>query len=189
MLTGLTPAMCSQAFDIATSALSVAADLMIANKYAGTLVILKSFAVPSSNDPSKVSLDETREAVLYMRRVDENHPDAAKYDEIALTKARDLWVLGYFFNVKSNRDIQQNFPHLYRPSMTKWHGGTRKNGIVITYSGVQGNFDEAFTDTVDAWLTAMCREEMTRADGVMASPSSFIGLPEGSLGESLKRAM
>jgi hypothetical protein len=189
MFTGLTSVMCDQAFKVAAAGFQVAATTKIVNKYAGTLVVIDPFAVPSSKDPSKVSLDETRRAVLYMRRIDENHPNAARFDEIALTKARDLWVLGHFFGVMSNRDIQQNFPHLYRPGMTKWHGGTRRSGFVITFSGVQGNYDEAFCETVDAWLTGMCREEMTKADGVMASPDAFIPEPVTGLAESLKRVM
>jgi hypothetical protein len=186
--TGLTNEMCVNAFEIACNGLYVAYDLGVANKYAGTIVVINPFILPSSSDPSMVDLDEVRRAALFISRVNEAHADVEKYDELALVKARDMWVLNHFFGITSNRDIQQNYPHLYRPGMTKWHGGTCRDGIVIGFSGVQGNYDEAMVEMVSTWLTAMCREEMTKPDGVMASDSAYIALSSGPSTHEIGRA-
>lgn len=172
---GITSQSCADAFRIACRSLSEAADMKVANKYAGTLVVVNPFAVPSSFDPSKVGLEEVRQSALFERRVREDYEDAAKYDVIALTKVRDLWVLRHLLGPNfTGRDIQQNFPHMYRSGMTKWHGGICRAGVPMAFSGVQGNFDEAFTMTVAVWLEAGAREEMTRIGGVMAGQSSYI---------------
>lgn len=172
---GITRDGCEQAFRIALGSLRVAVDLEVANKLAGTFVTIDPFRVPSSMDPSLVSLEEARDAALFVGRVDDNHEGAEKYDKIALSKVRDVWVLRAALGPDFlGRDIQQRFPHLYRRGMTKWHGAACRSGVPMAFSGVQGNYDEAFVVGAAAWLEAASREEMTRAGGVMASESSFI---------------
>ena len=185
--TGLTTQMCADVFEIMFSAQQTAFELNIVNKLAGTIVILDPYAMPSSNDPRKVDFDEVRRAALFICRVgqdrndDEEYEAAAKeYDDMALIKARDMWVLRPF-GITSGRDIQQNFSHLYQSGMIKWGGGTCRDGIVIGFSGVQENFDEAIAGTFNEWLIALCREEVTKKGGVMDGDSSFIQPPDGDL--------
>jgi hypothetical protein len=173
MFTGINEEMCRKVFAVLCATLKAAVDEQIANKYAGTLIILNPFAVPSSNDPAEVTLAEVREAALFMKRITDDHENYIKYDELAAKKARDLWVLRHL-GARSSRDIQQNLSHLYRPGMIKYSGGTCRSGIVIAFSGVQPDFDEAISETADAWLTALCRWEMNKPDGIMASKDSSI---------------
>lgn len=186
---GITKEACELAFVIMGASLAAAADNDVANKMAGTLVIINPFYVPSSNEPMHVSVEEARDAALFMRRVDDDHPQAEKYDEIALTKARDMWVLRSLLGPNfTGRDIQQQFPHLYRPGMTKWHGGVCRFGVPYAFSGVQGNYDEALANTAANWVEAMGRQVMVdQPGGVMASDDSFIGRPDRQTADDLGR--
>ncbi|HEX6257910.1 MAG TPA: hypothetical protein VFZ48_00350 [Candidatus Saccharimonadales bacterium] len=174
---GLTKQDCEQAFLIARASLRAAAEMRgVANKFAGTFIVMDPFAQPSSNDPALVSLEEAYGAILFERRVDDAYPDASNYDKVALAKARDLWVLRALLGPNfTGRDVQQHCPHLYRPGMTKWHGAVCRAGIVYAYSGVQGNYDEAFSATAAEWLEAGSREAMTCKGGVMDVGGTLIG--------------
>jgi hypothetical protein len=70
--------------------------------------------------------------------------------------------------------VQQNAPHLYQPGWTKWGGSAVEYKLVVAFSGVEAVFDEAISWSMMAWLLAMCRHEMTKPDGVMASDNAFL---------------
>lgn len=154
MYAGLTYEICAKAWDTVLPSVNNAFDRGITNKEVGTIVVL---------DPSSG-------LVLFQRRVYENHPDAKKYDQIALAKARVSQETGL-----PSRQVQQEAPHLYRPGMTKWSGSVVEHKLVVAFSGVQAVFDEAIAASMLAWIIALCRHEMTKEGGVMASDSSFIG--------------
>ncbi len=154
MYAGLTEEICTAAWDIVLTTVEYAYERGITNKLAGTIVVL----------------DPYTGTVLFKCRVDQNHPDAEKYDEIALAKAQVSWETGL-----PSRQVQQEAPHLYRPGMTKWGGSVIENKLVVAFSGVQAVFDEAIAASMLAWIIALCRHEMTKEGGVMASDSSFIG--------------
>lgn len=153
MYAGLTRDICMQAWEIMLPSIVQAAATETINKEAGTLVVLN----PWNGE------------VLFMGRVDDNHPHREKYDEIALAKARVSWETGL-----SSREVQQNAPHLLKPGMTKWGGSAIEFKLVVAFSGVQAIFDEAISWSVLAWILGICRNEMTKEDGVMMSDESFI---------------
>ena len=172
MFPGLTEEVCDKAFDITSTAFKTAGLMEVTNRTAGTLVVVNPLASPSSSDPSKVGLDEVEEHLVFSRRIDLRHLMARKFDEIALTKARDIWVLRSLLGPNfSGLDIQVRFPHLYVPGMTKWHGGICEGGVPVAFSGVQGHYDEAAARTFITWAIAICRNSMAR---VMESDSAFI---------------
>lgn len=170
---GITQRVCNMAFNFQTAALNLAAGTGVANKFAGTFVVLNPHAQASDVRPSP---KEVANATLFIRQIDPDRPDAAKYDEIALGKAGVLWglrpVLGSNF---TTREVQQNYPHLYLSDMVKYGGGICRNGVIYAFSGVQPNYDEAFALSVAAWVEAMCREAMVEPNfGVMKQDGARI---------------
>ena len=154
MFTGIDREICQRAWSIVLPSVWAARDDGVTNKHAGTIIVL---------DPS------TGE-VLFQARVTMDHPEAEKYDEIALAKADLSWR-----NKRPSREIQQAAPHLYVAGDTKWGGSVVRDGLVVAFSGVQAVFDEMIAGWVADAIIAICRDAMTKADGVMASDSSYIG--------------
>lgn len=157
MFTGLTSEICEKAWAIASATISHAYTMETVNKIAGTIIVLD----PYSGE------------VLFQRKVAEgwDEKDDEKYAEIALSKARVSWETKL-----PSRVVQQEAPHLYKEGMTKWGGAVIEHNLVVAFSGVQAVFDEAIAWTMLSWIFGICRDEMTKPDGVMASESSFIGV-------------
>ena len=167
MYTGLTSEICKVAWEISLEAVEKAAHKGVINKWAGTLIVLN----PHDGE------------VLFRAQVNPQHPMADMYDEIALAKARVSWETGL-----PSRQVQLDAPHLYRPGMTKWGGAVVKNGLVVSFSGVQAVFDEATSWTVLNWILALCQYEMVRPGGVMDGESSYIEGQELSAAAQLDAA-
>lgn len=151
---GVSPYICQLAFEACRPAIQAAAEMGLINKHAGTLIVLN----PSTG------------AVLFEEVIDETHPSANKYSEIAGAKAFVSWETGL-----PSRVVQQEAPHLYEDGMTKWGGAVIEHKLVVAFSGVEAVFDEAIAWMVLSWILGICRHEMTKPDGVMAADYSFIG--------------
>ena len=129
MFAGLSYEICAAAWNVIIPS-AIAANIDgVTNKQAGTIVVL----YPHTGD------------VAFMSRLNYNHPDAEKYDRIAVAKAVVSKKTGL-----PSRQVQQEAPHLYLPGMTKWGGAVIRNGLVVAFSGVQAVYDEAI-----AWFTDM----------------------------------
>jgi hypothetical protein len=155
--TGLTAEICQRAWDIVKASVIAAANNGVTKRLAGTIVVL----------------DPHTGMILFSASVNDDHPDAEKYDAIAMAKANLCWK-----HKMSSREIQQTAPHLYEEGDVKWGGGVYEFGLVDAFSGVQAVLDEAIAWSMLAWIMALCQHEMTRPleeGGVMASDYSFIG--------------
>ncbi len=177
---GITPENCELAVEICLPALAKSHNKGMANKYAGTVVIIDPYMPAPSLNPTAITDGQVERAAILIQDIDPDHPDAAKYRHIAIGKAKVLWVLrtmGMMGHTFTTREVQQQFPHLFRPGMTKWHGGYCWHGLIVTFSGVQGNYDEWVSLMIAEAITAMSREAMTDTEvGVMANVGqSFIG--------------
>lgn len=153
---GVTTEICEIAWELTLPSLTKSSDIGVTNKPkpTGTVVVL----------------DPRTGAVLFQARANEDHPDAEKYDEIALAKATVTVETGL-----PSRKVQQDAPHLYEAGQTKWGGSAIQDGLIVAFSGVQAVFDEAISKNMIAWIIAICQDEMTRSGGVMDSESSFLG--------------
>ena len=160
----LTPEMCHKAWYTIEVAVDAAADDGMINKFAGTIVVL---------DPT--SGGNADSSVLFKKTLSRDHENAAKYEEFALAKARLSHRTG-----RSSRDIQVNAPHLFKEPYShevgdlKWGGSVVREGLIVAFSGVEAVFDEMIAGWMADALIAMCRHEMTRPDGIMASDDSYI---------------
>jgi len=109
-------------------------------------------------------------AILFEGRIDTSERRPTKYDLIASDKARVSWRTGL-----PSRVVQQSSPHLYVSRDTKWGGSVVREGIVVAFSGVQAVYDEWIAGMMADLLVAMCRDEMTKDDGVMARDEARLG--------------
>jgi len=162
MYAGLTREICATAWKLIAPGISTAAQMGITNKHKGTIFVL---------DPTQPYAGQERlpsRAVLYAEAVCEEGNN--KYANIAEAKAYLSWRTGL-----PSRVVQQQAPHLYVAGMTKWGGSVVRDGLVVAFSGVQAVFDEMISGWMADAIIALCRDEMTRPDGVMASSSSFVG--------------
>lgn len=157
---GLTTAICQKAWAIVSVAVDAAHEDDVTNKFDGTIVVCY---------PRSSSDTNARFGLIFEDSVDPSSPNKEKYTEIAIAKAKVSWETGL-----SSRKVQQDAPFLYREGMTKWGGSVIENGLIVAFSGVQAVFDEAIAGTMLRWIVALCQDEMTKSDGVMASDSSFI---------------
>lgn len=150
---GLSEEICAAAWSIVAESMAQAHYQNTINKLAGTIVVLN----PWTGD------------VLFASDLDDEHEQHDMFNDNAHAKALVSWETGM-----SSREVQQSAPHLYKPTMTKWGGSVVEHKLVVAFSGVQAVYDEAISWSVLAWIIAMCRNEMTKTDGVMNSDSSYI---------------
>lgn len=168
---GLDEMLCADAFDIIMPTISQAADRGVINKMAGHVVVLDP-AVPYEpmyrNTIEDGSIDEL---VLWERSFGASEVyDLGKYTEIARAKAFTSYLTGLPSHL-----VQQQFPSLYVPGMTKW-GGSAVAGIghirlITAFSGVQWYFDQMISEMMISAIQALCHEQMRE---VMDSDEAMI---------------
>ena len=157
----LTAEMCARAWDILLPAIARAAETGVINKFDSTILVL---------DPT-VQYREgglISDALLFANRVmvyeDADHDRSPTiYDTVATEKAMLSWRTGL-----SSREVQQSAPHLYQRADVKWAGSVVRNGLVVSFSGVQAEFDEWISGMMADLLDAMCRYAMNHKDGIMS---------------------
>ena len=102
--------------------------------------------------------------LMYERSVGDKGTWTAKYDEIAQCKALQLWH-------DRNDDRTNIMPHLLFPGDTVYWGGVKRQGLVVTCSGVQPWFDKMISGMIadlliglacNAWMTSEERRENSR---------------------------
>ncbi len=177
--TGLTPHLCSAAYDIVAPAVLAAAKAGTINKCAGSVVVLNP-AIPyepkyqGAIDPQGMASDSFFDLVLWENPFgDIGRYDIDKYIAIARAKA----FVSYLTGLPSHL-VQQQFPSLYVPGMTKWGGsavaGVGPMRLIVAFSGVQWHFDQMISEMVVSAIQAVCHEQMRT---VMASDEAMILQP------------
>ncbi len=124
MYEGLSTDICRKAWEITLGTVLNAAEKSVTNKLAGTIVV----CFPRTHT-------ETEFDMVFITDVVGEHPDQAKYERIAVEKAKVSWETGL-----PSRKVQQDAPHLYQNGMTKWGGSVIENGLIVAFSGVQAVF-------------------------------------------------
>jgi hypothetical protein len=147
------------------------------NKYAGCIVVLNP-AVPYEPKYRHAIEDGLfDELILWAHTV--GNPqihDIPRYKRIAYAKAFTSFLTGL-----PSHAVQQQFPELYVPGMTKY-GGSAVRGVgpirlVTAFSGVEWYFDLMISEMMGSAISALCHEEMV---AVMASDEDMILPPAES---------
>lgn len=169
---GVSEEICKAAFRIIRPAISAAATDGIVNREAGHLVVLDP-AIPYEPKYRNAIADlRFGSLVLWSESIgDALAHDLEKYAAIAEAKAFTSYLTGLPSHL-----VQQQFPSLYVPTMTKWGGsavaGVGPMRLIVAFSGVQWNFDQMFSEMMLSAIQAICLERMR---DVMASIQPLIG--------------
>jgi len=159
MYDGVTNAICEVAWDMVYPAVGRAAEQGVVEACQGTVVVLDP-TVPYA--PTAAAAPILFEASI--------GAEVAMFRKFATAKAAVTWRTGL-----SSRQVQQTYPHLYLPGDVKWGGSVVRDGLIVAFSGVQAVLDEMIAGWMADALIGLCREAMTKPDGVMASYSSYLG--------------
>ncbi|WP_084130248.1 heme-binding protein [Demequina sp. NBRC 110055] len=153
MFTGITTDICKQAWDVITPAIARGHEVGLLNGYKGGVVVL---------DPADASADPLFTAYL--------GDDPERFVEWATAKARVAARTG----MDTSR-LRDHSPHLYRAGDIKWPGGIVREGLVVAFSGVQGEYDEMIAEWLVSAIRAICRLEFRAPDGPRDNGGPFLG--------------
>jgi hypothetical protein len=172
---GLTEEICDRAYhDIVKGSVLVASKFNITNKLAGHVLVLKP-SIPYEPKYKNAILDGIFDDLVlwdYSFGEEEGH-DIPKYKGIARAKGYTSFLTGLPSHL-----VQQQFPSLYVPGMTKYGGsavaGPGPMRLITAFSGVQWNFDQMISEMMISAIQALCHEQM---GDVMASDEAMILAP------------
>lgn len=154
MFTGLTREICEQAWAVISPAIDKAAELEVTNRHTGTLVVLD----PVASDGS----------ILFVAHVggeinERTHEFATAKAQLVLRTGRDT------------SSLRSSAPHLYRAGDIKWPGGIIREGLIVAFSGVQGEMDEMISEWFASTVRGICRVAFIGPDGGDAQPTPYLG--------------
>lgn len=98
------------------------------------------------------------EAVLYEHAVGDRSKWDADYAGFALAKAKVAWRTGM-----DGHKVQELYPHLLVDKDTVLWGSIVMDGIIVSVSGANPWYDEAFAGTVAMFLRARAKAEIHAA--------------------------
>ncbi|WP_062073646.1 heme-binding protein [Demequina sediminicola] len=152
MFTGITTEICAQAWDVITPAIKRGYERDILDGFKGGVVVL---------DPADASAEPIFTAHL--------GDDPASFVEWATAKAAVAARTG----MDTSR-LRDHSPHLYRAGDIKWPGAIVREGVVVAFSGVQGEYDEMIAEWLVSAIRAICRVEFSNPDGPSHNGGPFL---------------
>jgi hypothetical protein len=158
MFTGITREICEQAWGLIEPALNHGADLGIVNGYKGSLVVLD----PIAGDGS----------IFFTA-----HPGGEVHQEtlgFATAKAAVAFRTG-----RDTSTLRTHYPHLYTAGDIVYPGGVVRDGMVVAYSGVQGEIDEMVAEWFVSAVRALARLAFVAPDGGDSQPTPYLGREAG----------
>lgn len=154
MFTGLSREICENAWAMIEPGLTRGADLGLLNGYEGSLVVLD----PAAGDGS----------ILFTA-----HPGGRVHEKTlgyATAKAAVAFRTG-----RDTSTLRTHYPHLYREGDIIYPGGVVRDGLVVAYSGVQGEIDEMVAEWFVAAVRALARLEFIAPDGPDSQTTPYVG--------------
>ena len=158
MFTGITREICEQAWQIVEPGIARAAELDLVWAYTGTLIVLD----PIADDGS----------VLFQAHA------GAEINEPTVGYAKAKAALVH----RTRRDtstLRNATPHLYTAGDVKFPGGVIRDGLIVAYSGVQGELDEMIAEWFASAVRGICRVQFNGPDGGNAQPTPYLGREAG----------
>lgn len=154
MFTGLNREICAQAWEVIVPAVEKAAELGVSNGLRGTLIVLDP-AHPDAKNP------------LFTAHVGE-------FNQEFLTNVEGKVAVTIRTGLDSSR-VRQDFPYLYRAGDIKYPGAIIREGLIVSFSGVQGDYDEMICEWMVAAIRAICRQGFSGPDGADSQPGAYLG--------------
>ncbi len=153
MFTGINSEICATAWAMVEPAIIRSAELEVTNQVSGNLVVL---------DPTA---DEF--SVLFTAHAGE--PDERTLT-FATNKARVV-----FRTRRDTSTLRNAVPHLYAPGDISFPGGIIREGLIVAYSGVQGEYDEMISEWFASAVRGLCRFAFNGPQGGDAQPTPYLG--------------
>ncbi len=152
MFTGINATICAQAWDIIVPAIEKAAQVEVTNGLRGTIMVI---------DPNSSTHD-----VLFVAHVGDEDPEFLQNvkGKVAVTLRTGL----------DSARVRQDFPHLYKEGDIKYPGAIIRDGLVVAFSGVQGEFDEMICEWMVSAIRAISRDLMLRPGGAADSEGAYL---------------
>lgn len=140
MSKGLDQATCAQAWDLVHEAFKLGAQTGLISQYQGGLVVLNPV------DPDG--------APIFTAGIGER---GEEFVGNAVRKCRLAWR-----EQKDTSRILAEHPYLYRDEDLPWPGGIFRDGLVVAFSGVQGQFDDMISEWMISAIKHISRERFER---------------------------
>ncbi|WP_084104439.1 hypothetical protein [Demequina sp. NBRC 110056] len=150
---GVTEETCEIAWSMILPAIEKAYADGLTNGLRGTIIVL---------DPAEPEVDNP----VFVAHVGE--PDSA-----FLTNVEGKVKVTIRTGLDSSR-VRQDFPHLYRAGDIKYPGAINREGLIVAFSGVQGDFDEMICEWMVAALRAIGRDRFSRPGGADDAEGAYL---------------
>jgi hypothetical protein len=147
---GINHDICAQAWEMVRPAFERGVEMELLNGMRAGLVVL---------DPANLDGEP-----LFTAGIGEGAPE---FIDNALNKAR----VAAREQLDTSR-LRQDYPHRYRAGDIKWPGGVYRDGVVLGFSGVQGEYDEMVCEWMVSAIRAISRIQFADAD---AAEGRFLG--------------
>ncbi len=153
MFPGITEEMCAQAWSVIEPAIASAHQIGLTNGFRGTLMVLD----PADPDPARP---------LFVAHAGDPDPEYLRNVEgkVAVTIRTGM---------DSSR-VRQDFPHLYREGDIKYPGAIIREGLVVAFSGVQGQYDEMICEWMVSTLRGIARDRFSRPGGADDADGAYL---------------
>ncbi|WP_084040450.1 hypothetical protein [Demequina sp. NBRC 110053] len=153
MFPGVSEETCAIAWAVILPAIEKAHADGLTNGLRGTLMVL---------DPA----EPDAERPVFVAHVGEPDPEF-------LENVRGKVAVTIRTGMDSSR-VRQDFPHLYRPGDIKYPGAIVREGLIVAFSGVQGDFDEMICEWMVAALRAIGRDRFSRPGGADETGGAYL---------------
>lgn len=152
MFTGISPEICATAWQVVLPAIEKAAELEVTNGLRGTLIVI------NPADPHGEP--------LFVGHVGEPDP---KFLEFVRAKAKVTLRTGL-----DSEYVRHQAAHLYVEGDIKWPGAVVRDGLVLAFSGVEGEYDVMICEWMASAIRAISRVEMHREGGAAHQPGPYL---------------
>lgn len=142
MFAGLNQEICARAWAVIEPAVLKAAEMAVTDGARGTLIVLH----PAIKDGT----------IMFTAHVGDPNSEY-------LANAKGKVAVTLRTGMDSSR-VRQDFPYLYRAGDIKYPGAIIREGLIVAFSGVQGEFDEMICEWMVAALRGICRNGFAEAD-------------------------
>lgn len=163
MFAGLTEQICATAFDMVGPTIEWSANEEILSRYAGHVVVLNPSIPYEPKYRSVINSDGEINEKFFDLALWENSFGGDDLKQMYITIARAKAFTSFMTGLPSHL-VQQQFPSLYIPGMTKWGGsaiaGVGPMRLIVAFSGVQWNFDQMISEMMISAIQALCHEQM-----------------------------
>ncbi len=152
MFTGISEEICAKAWAVIVPAIEKAAALEVTNGLRGTIIVL---------DPNSPTNE-----VLFTGHVGDEEPVflANVQGKVAVTLRTGF----------DSEKVRLDYPHLYKEGDIKYPGAIKRDGLVLAFSGVQGEYDVMICEWMVAAIRAISRLAMHGPGGADSQPGAYL---------------